>query len=98
MYNFFTRTRIAGGFLLRKDSLASQPHRKLSRLKSKAKKIPEAKNASGIKITIYVAEIISWRTEVRDGQPSSLVKHLYGAFFLDITGFFAFSVVGCPIP
>ena len=27
-----------------------------------------------------------------------LLKHLYGAFFLDITGFFAFSVVGCPIP
>lgn len=26
------------------------------------------------------------------------LKHLYGAFFLDITGFFAFSVVGCPIP
>lgn len=26
------------------------------------------------------------------------IKHLYGAFFLDITGFFAFSVVGCPIP
>lgn len=40
MYNFFTRPRIAGGFLLRKDSFASQPHRKLSRLKSKAKKIP----------------------------------------------------------
>lgn len=38
MYNFFTLTRIAGGFLLRKDSFASQPHRKLSRLKSKAKK------------------------------------------------------------
>ena len=28
----------SGWFLLRKDSLASQPHRKLSRLKSKAKK------------------------------------------------------------
>lgn len=26
------------------------------------------------------------------------IKHLYGAFFLDITGFFAFSVVGCTIP
>ena len=28
----------------------------------------------------------------------AVFKHLYGAFFLDITGFFAFSVVGCPIP
>ncbi len=28
----------------------------------------------------------------------AVLKHLYGAFFLDITGFFAFSVVGCPIP
>lgn len=37
-----------------------------------------------------------------DGAPFELysdrTKHLYGAFFLDITGFFAFSVVGCPIP
>lgn len=42
--------------------------------------------------------IISWRTEERDGLLSDRIKHLYGAFFLDITGFFAFSVVGCPIP
>ena len=42
--------------------------------------------------------IISLRTEVHDEQPLSRTKHLYGAFFLDITGFFAFSVVGCPIP
>ena len=38
------------------------------------------------------------RTAARGGLPSSRTKHLYGAFFLDITGFFAFSVVGCPIP
>ena len=43
-------------------------------------------------------KISAWRTEERDGRPSSRTKHLYGAFFLDITGFFAFSVVGCPIP
>ncbi len=33
-----------------------------------------------------------------DDQTGIRIKHLYGAFFLDITGFFAFSVVGCPIP
>ena len=32
------------------------------------------------------------------GGLETVFKHLYGAFFLDITGFFAFSVVGCPIP
>ena len=42
--------------------------------------------------------ISAWRTAVHDVQPSDRTKHLYGAFFLDITGFFAFSVVGCPIP
>lgn len=41
---------------------------------------------------------ISLRTEVHDVPLSDRTKHLYGAFFLDITGFFAFSVVGCPIP
>jgi hypothetical protein len=41
---------------------------------------------------------ISLRTGEHDEQPLSRTKHLYGAFFLDITGFFAFSVVGCPIP
>jgi len=40
----------------------------------------------------------AWRTAARGELPSSRTKHLYGAFFLDITGFFAFSVVGCPIP
>ncbi|MFQ9826427.1 MAG: hypothetical protein ACLRXP_07410 [Oscillospiraceae bacterium] len=40
----------------------------------------------------------AWRTAARGELPSSRIKHLYGAFFLDITGFFAFSVVGCPIP
>ena len=42
--------------------------------------------------------ISAWRTAVHDVQLSDRIKHLYGAFFLDITGFFAFSVVGCPIP
>lgn len=43
-------------------------------------------------------KLSAWRTAARGELPSSRTKHLYGAFFLDITGFFAFSVVGCPIP
>ena len=43
-------------------------------------------------------KLSAWRTAARGELPSSRIKHLYGAFFLDITGFFAFSVVGCPIP
>ena len=43
-------------------------------------------------------KLSAWKTEARDERPSDRTKHLYGAFFLDITGFFAFSVVGCPIP
>ena len=43
-------------------------------------------------------KLSAWRTAARGELPSSLVKHLYGAFFLDITVFFTFSVVGCPIP
>nr|DAM64607.1 MAG TPA: hypothetical protein [Caudoviricetes sp.] len=38
------------------------------------------------------------RTEELFLLPLNRTKHLYGAFFLDITGFFAFSVVSCPIP
>jgi hypothetical protein len=43
-------------------------------------------------------KLSAWRTAARGELPSSRTKHLYGAFSLDITGFFAFSVVGCPIP
>ena len=62
------------------------------------KKAPKTLGFKGFSEILINFFIISLRTEVRDEQPSDRIKHLYGAFFLDITGFFAFSVVGCPIP
>ena len=62
------------------------------------KKAPKTLGFKGFSEILINFFIISLRTEVRDEQPSDRTKHLYGAFFLDITGFFAFSVVGCPIP
>ena len=61
------------------------------------KKNPGKPHGSGV-FGHFEVSISAWRTAERDEQPSDRTKHLYGAFFLDITGFFAFSVVGCPIP
>ena len=39
----------------------------------------------------------AWRTAVHDVQPSDRTKHLYGAFFLDITGFSGFLLLSYPV-